>query len=127
MSSRSNGMLFCVKPARRNGYSMFTERPSLDAKTEPPKDYAEFSVVRAFLRTNPYRQNTCRTQERNEPVQRGFESVDRVHFPFNQSYVVLTVRKATGLCCRNPIISAAVQLKQSVGTLRARHDNSMKL
>jgi hypothetical protein len=75
---------------------------------------------------NPYRQNTCGSQEGNEPVQCGFESFDRMILPFNERYVVLTAGESTSPCYRHAIVSATMQFKHSVGAARARHYNSMK-
>jgi hypothetical protein len=98
-----------------------------DTETQPLKDRAEFSVVPAFAGIGPYDQNARRSQEMHEPIQRGFEGLDRLQLPVNESYIKPTVRKAAGRRCRDAIVSTAMQLENVMGASRTGKDDSMKL
>ena len=124
MCSRSNGLSDCVKPTRGNGDAALTAGASLDLEPQPFEDRSK--AIRAFGRLNPYDQNTCRSQEVHQPVECGFEGLDRILLPVDKGDVVLTARESAGRRCGDATVSAAMQLKHLVGALPTRHDDSMQ-
>jgi hypothetical protein len=80
-----------------------------------------------ILRIHSNDENTRPFQEVYQPIQGGFESLDGMQPPINESNVELTARETTGCCRRDAIVAAAMQLKHLVGALRTCHDDSMKL
>ena len=81
-----------VEPPRRNRESR--ARGWVPASTRKPTAVPawtrSFRLAGALLRINPDDQHARRSQEMHQPVERGFERLDRMLPPVDESHVVLT-------------------------------------
>jgi hypothetical protein len=64
-------------------------------------------------------------QKVHEPVERRFESPDRVLPPGDQSHVVLAAGRAADSGGCHTQVAAAMQLQKHLGAIGARHDHAM--
>src|SRR5712671_3053184 len=124
--SRGNGHLWCVSPPCRNGETILATGSALDAEAELFQHCCELAVGSALLGIDPDRHDGRRAQKMHEPVQRGFEGLDRAPPPVEQRHVILTVRQATGRRRPDAVVSAAMQLEHGLCTVRTCHDDAMK-
>ena len=116
-----------IEPARINGDTVLATGPRLDPKSHPCKHRPELPAVLTLGRVEPDDQDARRTQEVHEPVERGREGFDRGQLPLNETNIVLAARKAASRRCRHANKATAMQLEHSVGSARARQDNSIEL
>jgi hypothetical protein len=97
--SGSNGLLVRVKPARRNGNTALATGPNLNTETQTLEHRLKLAVACTILRIDLDDENTRPLQEVHKPIQSGFESLDGMQPPINESNIELTAWEATG-CCR---------------------------
>jgi hypothetical protein len=62
----------------------------------------------------------------HEPVERCFESSDRMLLPGDKCYLVLAARNAADFCGCYTRIAAAMQLEEDLGAVAARHDDAIR-
>ena len=92
----------------------------------PPQRQPQGLRGHAFVWTDPNDQDAASAQVVHQPVERRFESFDRLLPPGDKRYLVLAARNEADFCGCYTRITAAMQLEENLGAVGARQDDAIR-